>query len=71
MIPGKNAVLAYISSEIVYKIKKVIISFYSGLVRPQLEYHVQFWTPNIKKDVVNLDPEVSDRDDKGIKMQAA
>ena len=50
-----NGMLAFIARGIEYKSREVLLRLYRALVRPQLEYCVQFWAPYLRKDILALE----------------
>ena len=50
-----NRVLGFIARNFRYKNKELILQLYKSLDRPHLEYAVQFWSPELRRDIDKME----------------
>ena len=50
-----NGMLAFIARGFEFRSKNVLLQLYRALVKPHLEYCVQFWSPNLRKDILAIE----------------
>ena len=50
-----NRILGYIRRSVASRTSRVILPLYAALIRPQLEYCIQFWRPTNKGDLLALE----------------
>ena len=55
VVKTANKITGFIGRAFEYKSEKVILTLYNSLVRPHLEYCVQFWSPYYRKDIDKLE----------------
>ena len=55
VVKTANKITGFIGRAFDYKSEKVILTLYNALVRPHLEYCVQFWSPYYRKDIDKLE----------------
>ena len=50
-----NRVLGFISRNFHYKDKDIMLPMYTSLVRPHLEFAIQFWSPHLRGDINKME----------------
>ena len=55
VVKTANKLIGFIGRTFEHKSEKIILTLYNSLVRPHLEYCVQFWSPYYRKDIDKLE----------------
>ena len=55
VVKTANKLVGFIGRTFEHKSEKVILTLYNSLVRPLLEYCIQFWSPYYRKDIDKLE----------------
>ena len=55
VVKTANKIVGFIGRTFEFKSEKVIVTLFNALVRPHLEYCVQFWSPYYRKDIDKLE----------------
>ena len=50
-----NRALGFIARNFRYKNNELILTLYKSQVRPHLDYAVQFWSPNLRRDIDKIE----------------
>ena len=48
-------ILGYVKRQFGFRNREIVLNLYTSLVRPHLEYAVQFWCPSYRKDIARLE----------------
>ncbi len=55
VVKTANKLVGFIGRTFEHKSEKVILTLYNSLVRPLLEYYVQYWSPYYREDIDKLE----------------
>ena len=55
VIKKANGILSFIARGMEFKNSEVMLQLYKVLVKPHLEYCVQFWSPYLRNDILALE----------------
>ena len=50
-----NRLLGFIARNFNYKSTELMLPLYKSIVRPHLEYAVQFWSPHLHRDIDKME----------------